>query len=123
MRRSGAAHGRGRGRGLSFRGRRNANGSALGCAFYFCAPPRREAFHLYARSEQSFAVAMQQLPHAILAVMNDAVTPRLLAVEVAAAASPGPLTRSFGCGIFAAAVVLLLVVPLAVVVVVLLLLL
>ena len=58
---------------------------------------------------------MQQLPHAILAVMNDAVTPRLLAVKVAAAASPGPLTRKFfGCGIFAAAVVLLLVVPLAV---------
>ena len=60
-------------------------------------------------------MAMQQLPHAILAVMNDAVAPRLLAVHVAAAASPGPLTRSFGCGIFAAAVVLLLVVvPLAV---------
>ena len=60
-------------------------------------------------------MAMQQLPHAILAVMNDAVTPRLLAVNVAAALSPGPLTRSFGCGIYiAAAVVLLLVVPLAV---------
>ena len=66
---------------------------------------------------------MQQLPHAILAVMNDAVTPRLLAVNVAAALSPGPLTCSFGCGIFAAAVVLLVVLLLAVVVVVVVLLL